>query len=417
MGFKSDEVARAKREWERTVDSLPELVCLVDQNGNIVRANRTIETWRLGDVSRLRGVHVHSLLHRDCDDTSCALRDAVSVSKAAQASKGFLESVISDSTLGRELKVRTRVIDDLPVREGEQSRPCAVIAISDISALHKAQQDLASCNERLEQRVQARTEELQQANIGLAEEVQRRRSVERELQVSRDELAELTEQLINSQEDERQRLSRELHDSLGQSLGAIKYSLERVAALLNNTDQGDPAQEITAIIDSIGRAIQETRSIAVSLRPPVLDDIGTASAIGWLCQNFAATYSDICFHFEIGVADSDIPKELATPAYRITQEALNNIVKHSGAAKVDFAARLSDDVLRIEVVDDGVGFDNRPDATGNFESLGKIGRLGMRERALNSNGVLNIESRRGDGTRVTVEWLLIDTKKTSERIR
>ncbi|MDH5620456.1 MAG: histidine kinase [Gammaproteobacteria bacterium] len=408
------DIARAKKEWERTVDALPEVVCLVDQDGRIVRANRTTERWKLGDVSKLRGLHVHSLFHPDCVSKTCPLRDAVSLCMAAQSSNGYLESAISDSVLGRTLIVHTRLMSDLPIEASENSYPCAVVVVSDISALNRAQQELSRLNLELEERVSKRTSELESANRDLAQEIARRSEAEKALQQSRDELAELSQQLINAQEDERRRLSRELHDSLGQSLGAIKYSLERVMAMFDSPEHGSPASEMGGIVDSVGRLIRETRSMAISLRPPLLDDIGTASAIGWLCQHFADTFREIKFHIDIDVPNADIPDYLATPVYRIVQEALNNVVKHAAASTVMVALHLDDSVLVLEILDDGVGFDTGEENTGSFRQLGKMGRLGMRERALHTNGQLNIESWPGEGTRVTGEWELRNAPKTTE---
>jgi signal transduction histidine kinase len=149
--------------------------------------------------------------------------------------------------------------------------------------------------------------------------------------------------------------------------------------------------------------------MAVGLRPPALDDIGTTSALETLCKDFASTYRDIAFHIELDARNEDIPEQLATPVYRIVQEALNNVIKHSSAETVLISLRIEKDTLRVEVLDDGVGFDNSSTgSTGNFMHLGKVGRLGMRERAINSNGVLTIESWPGEGTRVLSEWTLAD---------
>lgn len=400
------DIARAKREWERTVDALPELVCLIDQDGRVVRANRTVERWNLGKVNKVQGLHVHNLLHRNCSTDNCPLRDSVSLSMAAQSSNGFLESAVTDTILNRMLLVHTRLMDGMLDEFDGASRACAIVVVSDVSALQKAQQELAKLNVELENRVRKRTNELELSVRELADEVARRCEAEVQLQSSRDELADLSEQLINAQEDERRRLSRELHDSLGQSLGAIKYSLERVAAMHQNPTHGDPADEIAEIINSVGRAIRETRSMAMSLRPPVLDDIGTAAAIGWLCQHFAETFTDIAFHIEIDVPNSEIPDALSTPIYRIVQEALNNVVKHASAEAVMVSLRLVESTLTLEVLDDGIGFETHPGDTGTFQSLGKIGRLGMRERALNSNGKLTVESWPDEGTKVTGKWLL-----------
>ena len=400
------EIARAKHEWERTVDALPELVCLVDKDGYIVRSNRMVERWGLGNVYEAPGQQIHELLHNGCVSPDCRLQEALAVSLAAQTTSGHMESVISDGILGRTLNVRIQLMPELNVSSDQSTGPMAVVVIADVSALQRAQKELGMLNRDLEKRVQKRTQELEKSNAVLSAEIKRRRIAEEKLQTSRDELAVLSEQLLNTQEEERRRISRELHDSLGQSLGAIKYSLERVSAMQDDPAHGNAGEEVGAIIETVTRTIRDTRSMAMTLRPPILDDMGAVSAVGWLCQHFSNTYDDIEFRTEFSVADEDVPAKLATPIYRIVQEALNNVVKHSSADSVLIAMRADDGVLKLQVLDDGIGFDSHPSATGQLRRLGHFGRLGMRERAVNSNGSLNIRSRPWEGTAVLAEWPL-----------
>lgn len=408
------DIARAKNEWERTVDALPELVCLVDQNGHIVRANRMVERWGLGEVNDVPGMHVHDLLHKDCTSAGCPLRDAVSLSLAEQSSNRYLESAITDPFLGRTLIVHTRLMPGYTFIDNQLAQPCAVVIISDVTALQKAQQELAALNKNLEKRVTIRTAELLQSNKELSAEISRRTSAEKNLKTSRDELSSLTEQLISAQEDERRRLSRELHDSLGQSLGAIKYSLERVSLMQENAAHGDPKAEIASTIEHVSNLIREARSMAMGLRPPMLDDMGVVSAIKWLCDTFSSSFSDTEYRIELAVSNEQIPTQIATPIYRIVQEAMNNVVKHASAKSVFVSLKIEDDAVHLEIFDDGVGFDNSPNDTGQFRQLGKIGRLGMRERAINSNGFLSVRSEPGKGTHVCAVWPLADVKDLVE---
>lgn len=154
--------------------------------------------------------------------------------------------------------------------------------------------------------------------------------------------------------------------------------------------------------------------MAMGLRPPLLDDIGAVSAVDWLCQTFAETFSDIDFKVELEVSDEDIPDGLSTPIYRIVQEAVNNVVKHASAKQVVVHLNANDTELHLEILDDGVGFNNRSADTGQFMKLGKIGRLGMRERAINSSGTLVVDSWPGDGTRVHVAWPLNEAQFQTE---
>jgi signal transduction histidine kinase len=270
-------------------------------------------------------------------------------------------------------------------------------------------------NKTLESRVELRTAELEAANSELNLEVGRRDEAERALAESRDELVLLTQQLIEAQEEERRRVSRELHDSLGQTLGAIKYSLETVLATAGTSDTASLEALIGKTIEHVTTAIKETRVLAMNLRPPALDDIGTPAAVETLCKDFASMYGDIAFHVELEALNGEIPPELATPIYRIVQESLNNVVKHASAENVLVGLKVIDGMIKVEVLDDGVGFESIGTATtGAFKSLGKVGRLGMRERAANSNGVLQIESTPGEGTRVEAQWSIANSRNGLE---
>jgi signal transduction histidine kinase len=401
-------IVRAKEEWEGTVDALSEIVCLIDHDGYIVRTNRAIERWRLGEVRGVAGIHVHELLHPGCRARHCQLKDATSQVMAAKTSDGQLKTIISDSILNRTIHVHIQLTSNMPT-SASRCQPTAVVVVTDVTELHQAQDELAVMNRSLESRVEQRTAELANANLELNAEMERRSVVEAELQNSRDELALLTQRLIEAQEDERRRVSRELHDSLGQSLGAIKYSLEVVLAQHGSASPEKLEEDISVIVQRMSVAIKEARMMAVGLRPPALDDIGTTAALETLCKDFASTYRHIAFHVELDARNDEIPEQLATPVYRIVQEALNNVIKHSSAETVLISLRVENEKLRVEVLDDGVGFDNTSaGSTGTFMNLGKVGRLGMRERAINSNGVLTIESWPGEGTRVLSEWALVD---------
>jgi signal transduction histidine kinase len=224
--------------------------------------------------------------------------------------------------------------------------------------------------------------------------------VERELQSSRDELARLSARILRAQEDERRRISLELHDSVGQSLGALKYLLERFVALSEKPAPGDAERALDAAISQLQRAIRDTRSVAMSLRPSLLDDMGAASAIRWLCRWFKETYVDIHMMQECDIDDASVPQHIAAPMFRIAQEALTNIAKHSCARNALVSLRRSNNTVAIEVRDDGVGFDtDRADSSSQ-----RLGIVGMRERAALSGGRFYLTSEPDIGTQIMAEW-------------
>lgn len=409
LGKSVAHITRAKSEWEQAVDMLPDLVCLVDPQGRVIRVNRTVERWGLGNVSEIRGRHLHDVMHPGCSEKKCALKAALAMPVSAQVGEIHQQSTITDSILERTLVVQKHFLLNTSGRITHDSPACAMAVVSDISPLHKAQLELWKLNQTLEQRVAERTAQLEQANKLLVQEIEHRRAVEAEIKASSEDLQSLSEQLLNAQESERRRLSAELHDSIEQSLRAIKYSLERASAIIRDPERGDAEAEVDKVLEQVVGCIRETRSLVTSLRPLILDDMGPASAISWLCRHFADVYRGIEFRAELSVSNPDIPAALATPLYRIIQEGLNNVVKHASAKAVIVTVGVNDNMLKAEVLDDGVGFDINSADTGRLRHLGNYGRLGMRRRASNSGGVLILDSTPGKGTRLSVEWDLSET--------
>jgi signal transduction histidine kinase/PAS domain-containing protein len=404
LGNNLGQITRAKAQWERAVDLMPELVCLLDAEGRIVRINRTVERWGLGKVSEVPGRILHQVLHPECEDASCVMNCVLS-----RALNGKAESPnpgVSDPVLNRTLVVTAHSMKDGPLARIGGDQPFTLVSISDVSPLHKAQRELWALNKSLEEKVRERTAELQQANKVMIREIEHRREIEAAMQASSEDLESLSEQLLNVQESERRRLSAELHDSIEQSLRAIKYSLERVSAMYANPVLGEPAVEIEGVIAQVVACITETRTLVTSLRPLILDDMGPASAIRWLCRHFGDIYRETEFRADVSVADGEIPPSLATPVYRIIQEGLNNVIKHARARAVMVTVSLDNDILSLEVLDDGVGFDTGSMDTTKLKHLGSYGRIGMRRRAINSGGILTLESKPGKGTRLKVEWSL-----------
>ncbi len=375
-------ITRAKQEWECTVDALPELVCVLDGDGTIVRTNRAVETWLLGRVREVQGRAIHELLHPECEGTKCLL--AASLDKAWQVvkRKGASRFELHDPRLGRYLDVTLRTIGAGASAVDKPSGDLAVIVVTDITMLHSIQSELQVMNEELETRIEARTSEVN---------------------ASREELSLLSAQLMTAQEDERKRIAQELHDCIGQSLSAIKYSLERAEDMTHQQDPSAPRHLLRTTISRVQETIESIRAIAMDLRPSMLDDFGPVSAVRWLCQEFREVYDDIKVHTNFAITDDDIPKRLGTPIFRTVQESLNNIAKHAKAKNVFVSMRGDVASLALEIRDDGVGFElkeiGRPPQKGT-------GLSGLRERAGKTGGKFSVRSKRHAGTVVRVGWPL-----------
>ncbi len=406
-------IARAKHEWECTADALPDLVCLLDQHGRVVRANRVVERWSLGPVADVVGRSMHTLLHPNCDSAACELDASLSACWSRLRASGPCEFEHHDPTLERALRVSLRPMPSSASLDSAANDTLAVLVVADITALHVAQAALRNMNVSLESHVRARTRELADAIRDLQNEVIRREAAEEALRVSRNELALLSDQLMTAQEVERKRIARELHDSVGQALSAIKYGLERAAELARQSRLEDPQPTLRRAIEGLRSASEDIRSIAMNLRPSMLDDLGAASAVAWFCREFSENYPAIEVRTEMEVLDAEIPKRLSTAVFRSVQELLNNVAKHAHARHVVVSLSREAAQLALEVRDDGVGVEHAGSTASR--RLGH-GIRNLRERAEMTGGQLNLSSAgSGSGTRARIGWRLTTEELRAQR--
>ncbi len=273
----------------------------------------------------------------------------------------------------------------------------------DMTLHREAEKALKRSHDELEALVHERTADLSNANQRLKLEITQRERAESELRRSESELKRMSTQLLTAQEEERRRLSRELHDGLGQSISAIKFNLENYMRSKSDSKARAEKPQIARLLEMLKDAVDEVRRISADLRPPVLDDLGIIATIGWFCRNFERTYKGIKVTREIYLDESDIPQTLKTVIYRIIQEALNNVAKHSGADSVAISLSKDEGTILMTINDSGRGMD-RAIALGNGESSQGIGLLSMKERAELSGGQFWIDSAKGKGTALNFRW-------------
>jgi len=219
----------------------------------------------------------------------------------------------------------------------------------------------------------------------LSMELKARQQAERAAVESEESLRQLTARLLQVQDAERRRFSRELHDSLGQYLAAVKMNLEMFAT---RRDDGLLAEATQLLDQSIG----ETRTISHLLHPPLLDEAGFASAAKWYLEGFAQR-SGIEINVELPEDVGNLARPVALGLFRVLQESLTNIHRHSGSAKADVVLSLQPGEVTLKVRDYGKGI--APDLLKTFRTKGTksgVGLAGMRERIRELGGHLNIQS-------------------------
>jgi signal transduction histidine kinase len=208
-------------------------------------------------------------------------------------------------------------------------------------------------------------------------------------------LQSLSLHLLEVQEQERRRLSRELHDEVGQSLTGLRLTLER-GERLGEAGLREAVGEARRLLRDL---TGQVRDLSLNLRPTMLDDFGLLPALLWLFERYTAqTGVTVAFHHE-GLERRFSP-EGETAAYRIVQEALTNVARHAGVEEAEVQISLDGKTLRLQIVDQGAGFGARPELAGAVS----CGLSGMKQRAALLGGKLHIVTAPGAGTRLNAEW-------------
>jgi two-component system NarL family sensor kinase len=220
-----------------------------------------------------------------------------------------------------------------------------------------------------------------------------RRKRVRTARVRAQDTAALAARLLNSQEEERRRVSRDLHDGICQQLASLAIEIGRVAQTLPD----DVRHDLLVLQSRAIQAAAEARHIAYELHPSILDDLGIVAGLQNLCKQFYARHG-IAIRFRHGKLPASVPSETGSCLYRIAQQSLENVAQHSGATRVMVALRYWNGNLMLLVRDNGVGFDRE-----SVRGKGSLGLIGMEERVRLVNGKLTISPRLGWGTRIAIQ--------------
>ena len=234
-----------------------------------------------------------------------------------------------------------------------------------------------------------------QSVLCIMRDITERKRLEALSEIQRKDMRALAARLLTAQEDERRRVSRELHDQICQQLASLAIDIAELAA-----HPSPPAKErrrrLMALEERAVKTSEEARHLAYELHPSVLDDLGIVSALRALYKEFSAKRSPVV-KFTNSPLPGSIPREIAACLYRVTQEALQNAAKHATAHHISVALTFREGIVSLSIEDDGVGFDIE-----RVNGRGGLGLIGMEERARMVNGELSIASRTGHGTRIAL---------------
>jgi signal transduction histidine kinase len=213
------------------------------------------------------------------------------------------------------------------------------------------------------------------------------------LRESEDKLRRLAAHLIGVREEERAHIAREIHDELGQVLTGLKMEVGWLAKRLTSQELIEKTDSMGKLIDS---TVQTVRKIATGLRPEMLDDMGLVAAVGWQAKEFQKRTGIRC-RVKLPPEGAKLDIDVSTTMFRIFQEILTNVARHSRATRVDIELEVGAEHVALDVADNGVGISH-----GDMSGKKSLGLLGMHERALLFGGDVKISGSANHGTRVSV---------------
>ena len=323
------------------------------------------------------------------------------------AQKGIVVNAAEFSVVFDDGKAISLIGSASPLYDEEGIVTGAIGVFIDISAKKALEQERKKNLADLEELVQQRTAELTHTVSALEMEVRERLEAEEKLREINEMLKVMSRNTLEILENDRKVVAKELHDSIGANLSSIKLFLEQFIHNNEVVKRGEEASLI-AIVDYLKATIKETKRISAYLRPSVLDDYGIIAAVDSFIKDYAVLHPNLKIDFLCNVNERDIPETLKIVIFRILQEAVTNIVKHSCAKHVMIHVSKTERKINLEIQDDGIGFSVK-EALSPIDPLTGFGLTSMRERAEICDGCFHIDSIPGKGTKLIVILPLVTT--------
>ncbi len=222
------------------------------------------------------------------------------------------------------------------------------------------------------------------------------RESENSLKISGQKLKNLTNHINKLREKERKEISREIHDDIGQALTALKLDLSWISKK-RKIKADDILVKIEEMKQNIDQTIKSIQKISLELRPGLLDDLGLVYAIKWQCKQFSSR-SGIKSAVKISSEDLIVDETISVELFRILQEVLTNVSRHSNASKVKVTLQEKKNILELKIVDNGIGITEK-----KIDDANSLGLIGIHERVNSINGTILIKGKKNIGTEISVK--------------
>ena len=376
----------------------PQIIVLLDDETRVLSVNRSLAGTSFDSISESTQRRLHSLFHIDCDG-KCRFNEMWNKAWSSLKSRDSVEWELDDPKISRLLRMNLSKTPAPENFDNERRQRHKLLTITDITKYRREHETLVDQQQALIRLLMAQglksgagdqpfDETGDTGNRLMAGYVKTERSLSR--------------QLIVAQEKERERIASELHDGIAQTIGVVKYRIEDSVYQLTERYPDMDLSIFDDTVDEIKNLVDEVRRISNNLSPSMLEDFGIQVALEWLCKEFRAQNRNLTVNCAICIAEGDTPELVKIAIYRVVQEALNNIAKHSSATNVSASLRTKDGNVTLVISDDGAGFD--PDARRGYDGKAGMGLRSMRERVEATGGEFALVSAPEKGVEVRAVW-------------
>lgn len=378
-----------------------QVVVLLDENARVLSVNTSLAGNGFLGLTEDEQLEIHAQLHPLCDG-DCHFNDLWKKAWNSVSSTGTVEWEIDDPVLGKLLRLNltrppaTRSADD------ERRRQHALLTVTDITK-HRREYESLIKRERTLMKL-LREQGIEPDDSANDDSDESRVEAIRAIADYTRKYRAFNRQAILAQELERKRIASELHDSLAQSAGVIKYNVEASVEQLSRLQPDLDLALLESVIDQTKALVDEIRRISKNLAPSMLEDFGLCVALNGICNEFRSSDCDLRPSCETDINESELPDIVKFTVYRVVQEALNNIAKHAEANDVCVSLRFEGEALELSIQDDGVGFDLTDIREPRDDRSRGSGLRNMRERVMATGGEYSIESDPGRGVRIVATW-------------
>jgi signal transduction histidine kinase len=378
----------------------PQIIVLLDDETRVLSVNRTLAGTSFDSISDDMPEGLHRQFHPGCEG-NCRFIEMWNKAWASLDIRDSIEWELHDKELGRLFRLNLSKTPEPSHSDVERRQRNMLLTVTDITKYRREYESLVEQQQALIRLLMAQRLESGASGEQVFDEDgdTGNRLMAGYMKTERS----LSRQLIQAQEKERKRIASELHDGIAQSIGVVKYRIEDAVARFGREHPDLDLTVLESTIDDMKGLVEEVRRISSNLSPSMLEDFGIHVAMEWLCKEFKAQNGEINISCSVDIDEAETSEMIKVAIYRVAQEALQNISKHSKATRVRAVLESTEGGAKLVISDNGVGFDAESAERG-YDGKSGLGLRSMRERVGATGGRFELKATAQKGVEVKATW-------------